>query len=156
MWWKFSAQGWSHPEASQPAGKAWDLWIHPVDSCHAVPLKSSLNVKIVYSHGKTSHPSRLSPPASFQSMLATPSLVCSELSCSCHSLCTWSNLYSCWPQHSFPTLRNGLELLPQKKEVRWVKYRPRCLWWHRSLLNKARVRAQLVKFLTSGMRTQVL
>lgn len=101
--------------------------MHPVDSCHAVPLKSSLNVKIVCFHGKTSHPSRLSSSASFQSMLATPSLVYSELSCSCHSFCVLGPTFI--PvDHSTASLllEMAMDYSHERQEVRWVKYRPRC------------------------------
>lgn len=67
-------------------------------------------------------------------------------------LCTWSNIYSCWPQHSFPTLRNGHGLFPRKARGQMGQIQTK-------VLNKgvwAGVRARLVKFLTSGMRTQVL
>lgn len=136
VWWKFSAQDWSHPETFQSAGKARGLLMHPVDSCHAVPLKSSLNAKIV-SMERHPTPSRLSSPASFQSMLATPCLVCSELSCSCCSFCVLSPVFT--PvDHSTASLllEMALDYFHKRQEVREVNYRPRCLWQHCSLPNK--------------------
>lgn len=106
------------------------------------------------------HPGFLSSPATFIACWRLPALSAQISSCSCHSFCVLGPTFI--PvDHSTASLllEMALDYSHKRQEVRGVKYRPRCLWQQCSLLNKdvwAGVTAQLVKFVTSGLRTGVL